>query len=81
MANMSYCRFRNTLHDVRDCLNTLNDYLESDCDEVEISKEEMAAAHQFLSDVADFLVQNNIIPYGKDYCSEIISMIKCRGED
>lgn len=80
MANMSYCKFRNTLEDVRDCLNTLNDFLNQE-EGVEISKEETVAAQQFLSDVADFLVQNNIIPYGKDYCSEIISMMKCRGED
>jgi hypothetical protein len=25
MANMSYCRFRNTLNDLRDCENSFND--------------------------------------------------------
>ena len=25
MANMSYCRFRNTLSDLRDCIDALND--------------------------------------------------------
>ena len=25
MANMSYCRFENTLHDLRDCYNNMDD--------------------------------------------------------
>lgn len=28
MANMSYCRFHNTLQSFRDCLNTVEDYIE-----------------------------------------------------
>lgn len=27
MGNMSYCRFRNTLEDLRDCYAHINDYL------------------------------------------------------
>ena len=38
MANMSYCRFRNTLQDLRDCVNYLDD------DFNDISSEEKAAA-------------------------------------
>ena len=26
MATMSYCRFENTYHDLRDCLNALQEY-------------------------------------------------------
>lgn len=29
MANMSYCRFENTLNDLRDCLEHINDEIES----------------------------------------------------
>jgi len=29
MANMGYCRFENTLSDLRDCLNHLDDEVES----------------------------------------------------
>ncbi len=29
MANMSYCRFENTLHDMRDCLYDLHEAAES----------------------------------------------------
>ncbi len=30
MSNMSYCRFENTLHDLRDCWDNWNDEPESD---------------------------------------------------
>lgn len=30
MANMSYCRFRNTLNDLRDCSGHIGDFLEKD---------------------------------------------------
>lgn len=30
MANMSYCRFHNTLSDLYDCQNALEDFLEND---------------------------------------------------
>ena len=30
MSNMSYCRFENTLNDLRDCYDAMGDELESD---------------------------------------------------
>jgi hypothetical protein len=42
MANMSYCRFRNTLEDFRDCYKNLN----SDNDE--LSDEEIKAAESLV---------------------------------
>jgi hypothetical protein len=40
MANMSYCRFRNTLADLRDCVSALSEF----CDvQKELSEEEYAA--------------------------------------
>ena len=30
MANMSYCRFHNTLADLYDCVNALEDFLDND---------------------------------------------------
>jgi hypothetical protein len=39
MANMSYCRFRNTLQDLQDCFDTLNDGLDLD----DLSHEEKKA--------------------------------------
>lgn len=41
MSNMSYCRFHNTLADLRDCANALE---EIDGDLSELSKEEARAA-------------------------------------
>lgn len=34
MANMSYCRFRNTLADFRDCLDSIHDVDEDNDDEI-----------------------------------------------
>lgn len=41
MANMSYCRFENTLNDLRDCLNALQD---DGFDCIESKREREAAA-------------------------------------
>lgn len=30
MANMSYCRFRNTLHDLIDCLSAIQEIVDND---------------------------------------------------
>lgn len=35
MANMSYCRFRNTLADLEDCLEHVNDDLSDNSEEEE----------------------------------------------
>ena len=43
MGNMSYCRFENTLADMRDCLNTL----ENGLDVEELSDYEISALHSF----------------------------------
>ena len=39
MANMSYCKFRNTLEDLRDCYDAIND---------EIKEEEFEAKKQLI---------------------------------
>lgn len=46
MANMSYCRFRNTLEDYRDCYNTLCSAM--DGEDMEMSDEEIEAAKQLI---------------------------------
>ena len=43
MGNMSYCRFENTLADMRDCLNAL----ENGLDVEELSDYEISALHGF----------------------------------
>jgi hypothetical protein len=47
MANMSYCRFRNTLSDYSDCVNALEHYMYDGEDDV-TSDEELKAARQLL---------------------------------
>lgn len=45
MGNMSYCRFQNTLRDLRDCLDALCDI---DGNLSELSKEEARAADNLI---------------------------------
>ena len=52
MGNMSYCRFENTLADMRDCL----DALENGLDAEELSSYEISALRIF-ADVADSIVR------------------------
>jgi hypothetical protein len=43
MGNMSYCRFENTLTDMRDCLNALENGLDAE----ELSEYEISALQDF----------------------------------
>lgn len=54
MANMSYCKFRNTLSDVEDCIETLNNEHIS-------SREEKDAAKKLLKVVLEYCEENDII--------------------
>ena len=59
MANMSYCRFRNTRLDLDDCLQTLSD---GDFDgEGGLSEEEHRACVKMFQDFIEFCVDNDII--------------------
>lgn len=42
MGNMSYCRFRNTLQDLRDCVQSLED-IDGNIDNLESEEEQDAA--------------------------------------
>ena len=55
MANMSYCRFHNTLSDLYDCVNALEDFLDND-ENVISSNEERRKAKKLIEvchDVAE----------------------------
>lgn len=45
MANMSYCRFRNTQIDLNDCVGKIQDIVWGECDD-DVSSEEKRAAKQ-----------------------------------
>lgn len=49
MANMSYCSFQNTLSDLKDCVNTLEDYPTLDPDEYEALLEMIEACNDIIS--------------------------------
>lgn len=66
MANMSYCRFRNTAHDLVDCLNALDPY------EDEISIEEVAAGVRMFHAFLEFCADNGII---EEYDNEQIAVV------
>lgn len=45
MANMSYCRFQNTLLDLRDCYDAINS---AEADDEKLSEEELKAKKRLL---------------------------------
>lgn len=63
MANMSYCRFRNTRIDLADCLETL-EYNE------EISKEEYNACKRMFENIFDFFCQQGILDSDDEWFEE-----------
>ncbi len=46
MSNMSYCRFQNTVGDLRDCAEALDDIMNG---EERLSREELAAARRLVA--------------------------------
>ncbi len=55
MANMSYCRFHNTLTDLRDCEGALEDFLENDENVISSDEERRKAKSliQLCHEIAD----------------------------
>ena len=50
MANMGYCRFENTLEDLRDCADHINDNLEDSEDEERARKRLVAMCDQIVGE-------------------------------
>ncbi len=53
MANMSYCRFQNTLDDMQDCNEALDELVAGDKDIDEVSDEEREAMERMMSLMED----------------------------
>lgn len=53
MANMSYCRFRNTVIDLRDCISNLEDH--------ELDKEEALARYQMIKEIVATVEVYNLL--------------------
>ena len=64
MGNMSYCRFENTLADMRDCLHTLENGLDAD----ELSEYEINALRDFADTARQIAVfESNIYNVIEEY--------------
>ena len=64
MGNMSYCRFENTLADMRDCLHTLENGLDAE----ELSEYEISALRDFADTARQIAVfENNIYNVIEEY--------------
>ena len=61
MPNMSYCRFENTMRDLRDCLNHINNEAENNYDEE--ARWEMI---QLFTEVAEEF-DGNVMEYARNY--------------
>ena len=69
MANMSYCRFHNTLADLNDCESALNAFINNDENTIE-SKEERSNAKKLIelcSYIAENYTAEDIDEYAKHY--------------
>ena len=72
MANMSYCRFHNTLSDLDDCETALNNFINNDENTIE-SAEERSKAKQLIElckYIADNYSEEDIDEYAKHYDKE-----------
>ena len=64
MGNMSYCRFENTLADMRDCLHALENGLDAE----ELSDYEISALRSFADTARQIAAfENNIYNVIEDY--------------
>ena len=65
MGNMGYCKFRNTLNDVRECINSLEGKEIS-------SDEEKSAAKQLITEILSYCMSEEII---EEYDEEAVNGI------
>ena len=72
MANMSYCRFHNTLSDLNDCESALDSFINND--ENTISSEEERSKAKKLIELCSYIAENytaeDIDEYAKHYDEE-----------
>lgn len=72
MANMSYCRFHNTLIDLEDCNNALIDFLDNDENVIESDEERRKAKQliQLCHDIADNYEPEDIDRKAEEFSQE-----------
>ena len=57
MANMSYCRFQNTLNDLRDCVYAMDEAY--DFEDMDLSKDEKWAMNRMFQQCEEFINHYN----------------------
>lgn len=73
MANMSYCRFHNTVVDLEDCINTLEEYNEGELKD--LSEDEKRAINKLLGRQLERLNEiKNLID--EDYAGDVDKWIE-----
>ena len=60
MSNMSYCRFRNTLEDFRDCIQNIEDH--------ELSEDEAQARYQMIRSIAALVERYDLLDEAQQEC-------------
>lgn len=72
MANMSYCRFHNTLSDLNDCESALNAFINDDENTIESGEERNKAKKliELCQYIADNYSAEDIDEYAKHYDEE-----------
>lgn len=60
MANMSYCRFHNTLYDLRDCLGTVREHIDGEA-EYATSDEEIEKFKMMVCEFVNFLNEHSLL--------------------
>ena len=73
MANMSYCRFHNTVIDLEDCINTLEGYNEGELKD--LSEEEKRAINKLLGRQLERLNEIKDL-IDEDYSGDVDKWIK-----
>ena len=73
MANMSYCRFHNTVIDLEDCINTLEGYNEGELKD--LSEDEKRAINKLLGRQLERLNEIKDL-IDEDYAGDIDKWIK-----
>lgn len=87
MANMSYCRFQNTLIDFRDCANTINAMIDGDAEPV--SDYELRAAKSLIDEAYTLLLTMcdatgldiGTLECGKDMMDRVQQIAQAREND
>jgi len=66
MSNMSYCRFRNTLQDLRDCQENFSDLDSHSKDEISARKSLYKVCCQIAQDYEDYDLDTELLDRDED---------------